>query len=201
MLPLQKLEDTDDFMNQPPEDDYLLFSTSESNKKTKLKQIRTSKNVCQVTMTMILYYRVSAKILPYIWFIYSTLILDRIISCLSSVVISFKMGIFPFSLRDDRWHLPRFRCSNSLAEKSLFRQLNFCNFPKRISKRFLPWYNSPCLILTEVLEMDNKKTCADCINLGREVYCMKCKRIKNGYKDLFVDAAPVQAKPPVVSKM
>ena len=98
-------------------------------------------------MTMILYYRVSAKILPYIWFIYSTLILDRIISCLSSVVISFKMGIFPFSLRDDRWHLPRFRCSNSLAEKSLFRQLNFCNFPKRISKRFLPWYNYPCLIL------------------------------------------------------
>lgn len=43
MLPLQKLEDTDDLMNQPPEDDYLLFSTSESNKKTKLKQIRTSK--------------------------------------------------------------------------------------------------------------------------------------------------------------
>ena len=48
--------------------------------------------------------------------------------------------------------------------------------------------------------MDNKKTCADCINLGREVYCMKCKRIKNGYKDLFVDAVPVQAKQPVVSK-
>ena len=48
--------------------------------------------------------------------------------------------------------------------------------------------------------MDNKKTCADCVNLGREVYCMKCKRIKNGYKDLFVDAAPVQAKPPVASK-
>ena len=23
--------------------------------------------------------------------------------------------------------------------------------------------------------MENKKTCADCINLGREVYCMKCK--------------------------
>ena len=38
--------------------------------------------------------------------------------------------------------------------------------------------------------MENKKTCADCINLGREVYCMKCKRLKNGYKDLFVDAAP-----------
>ena len=41
MLPLQKLEDTDDLMNQPPEDDYLLFSTSESNKK---KQIKTNKN-------------------------------------------------------------------------------------------------------------------------------------------------------------
>ena len=47
--------------------------------------------------------------------------------------------------------------------------------------------------------MENQKTCADCINLGREVYCMKCKRLKNGYKDLFVDAAPVQAKPPVAS--
>ena len=53
---------------------------------------------------------------------------------------------------------------------------------------------------SEVLKMENKKTCADCINLGREVYCMKCKRLKNGYKDLFVDAAPVQAKPPVASK-
>ena len=36
--------------------------------------------------------------------------------------------------------------------------------------------------------MENKKTCADCINLGREVYCMKCKRLKNRYKDLFVDS-------------
>ncbi|MEE0840983.1 MAG: hypothetical protein U0L72_10655 [Acutalibacteraceae bacterium] len=66
MLPVQKLEDTDNLMNQPPEDDDLLFSTSESNEKNNLKQIRTSKNVCQVTMSMILYYRVSTKILPYI---------------------------------------------------------------------------------------------------------------------------------------
>ena len=66
MLPVHKVSKSNDFMNQPPVDDDLLFSTSESNKKTKLKQIRTSKNVCQVTMTMILYYRVSAKILPYI---------------------------------------------------------------------------------------------------------------------------------------
>lgn len=35
--------------------------------------------------------------------------------------------------------------------------------------------------------MDNQKTCADCINLGREVYCMKCKRLNNGYKDMFVE--------------
>lgn len=41
MLPLQKLEDTDDLMNQPPEDDDLLFSTSESNEKN---QIKTNKN-------------------------------------------------------------------------------------------------------------------------------------------------------------
>ena len=132
---------------------------------------------------------------------YSLLLLYiRVSICLSSVVTSFKMGIFPFSIRDDRWHLPRFGRMYSLAEKVWFRQLIFCNFPKRISKDFFPWYNNPCLILTEVLEMDNKKTCADCINLGREVYCMKWKKKKNGYKDLFVDAAPVQAKQPVVSK-
>ena len=35
--------------------------------------------------------------------------------------------------------------------------------------------------------MDNQKTCADCVNLGREVYCMKCKRLNNGYKDLLVE--------------
>ena len=61
-------------------------------------------------------------------------------------------------------------------------------------------YNMPVWFFLEVLEMENKKTCADCINLGREVYCMKCKRLKNGYKDLYVDAAPLQAKPPIASK-
>lgn len=48
--------------------------------------------------------------------------------------------------------------------------------------------------------MENKKTCADCINLGREVYCMKCKRLKNGYKDMFVDQVPKQVKAPVAHK-
>ena len=40
--------------------------------------------------------------------------------------------------------------------------------------------------------MDNQKTCADCVNLGREVYCMKCKRLNNGYKDLFVEESKTE---------
>ena len=48
--------------------------------------------------------------------------------------------------------------------------------------------------------MEIKKTCADCVNLGREVYCMKCKRLKNGYKDLFVDASPFKTNNPVLTK-
>lgn len=48
--------------------------------------------------------------------------------------------------------------------------------------------------------MENKKTCADCVNLGRAVYCMQCKRLKKGCKDMFVDSAPVKTKTPVVSK-
>ena len=35
--------------------------------------------------------------------------------------------------------------------------------------------------------MENQKTCADCINIGREVYCMKCKRLNNGYQDMFTE--------------
>ena len=38
--------------------------------------------------------------------------------------------------------------------------------------------------------MENKKTCADCVNLGRAVYCMQCKRLKTGYKDMFVEQKP-----------
>ena len=40
--------------------------------------------------------------------------------------------------------------------------------------------------------MDNQKTCADCVNLGREVYCMKCKRLNNGFKDLFVEESKTE---------
>ena len=35
--------------------------------------------------------------------------------------------------------------------------------------------------------MDNQKTCADCVNLGRAVYCMQCKRMRKGHKDMFVE--------------
>lgn len=35
--------------------------------------------------------------------------------------------------------------------------------------------------------MENAKTCAECINLGRAVYCMQCKRLRKGYKDMFVE--------------
>ena len=38
--------------------------------------------------------------------------------------------------------------------------------------------------------MENKKTCDDCVNLGRAVYCMQCKRLKKGYKDMFVEQKP-----------
>lgn len=40
---------------------------------------------------------------------------------------------------------------------------------------------------TGALKMENQKTCADCINIGREVYCMKCKRLNNGYQDMFTE--------------
>ena len=38
--------------------------------------------------------------------------------------------------------------------------------------------------------MESKKTCADCVNMGREAYCMQCKRMNKGYKDMFVEQKP-----------
>ncbi len=38
--------------------------------------------------------------------------------------------------------------------------------------------------------MEKKMTCAECINLGRAVYCMQCKRLNKGYKDMFVEQKP-----------
>ena len=54
----------------------------------------------------------------------------------------------------------------------------------------LQCYNTIVFSCTEVLNMENKKTCADCVNLGRAVYCMQCKRLKKGYKDMFVEQKP-----------
>ena len=33
--------------------------------------------------------------------------------------------------------------------------------------------------------MDEQKSCADCLNLGRAVYCMQCARMNKGRKDMF----------------
>ena len=35
--------------------------------------------------------------------------------------------------------------------------------------------------------MEYQKTCADCVNMGRAIYCMQCKRLKNGFKDMFLE--------------
>ena len=62
---------------------------------------------------------------------YATFTFGRLPSCLSSAVIAFKLGIFSFSLRDDRWHLPRFGRSNSLAEQSDFAAIKILLFSKK----------------------------------------------------------------------
>ena len=42
----------------------------------------------------------------------------------------------------------------------------------------------------EVKKMDEQKSCADCLNLGRAVYCMQCIRMNKGHKDMFRSNAP-----------
>ena len=39
--------------------------------------------------------------------------------------------------------------------------------------------------------MDEKNSCAECLNLGRAVYCMQCIRMNKGYKDMFRSSAPI----------
>ena len=38
--------------------------------------------------------------------------------------------------------------------------------------------------------MDEQKSCAECLNMGRAVYCMQCVRMNKGYKDMFRSNAP-----------
>ena len=39
--------------------------------------------------------------------------------------------------------------------------------------------------------MDEQKSCAECLNMGRAVYCMQCVRMNKGHKDMFRSSAPV----------
>ncbi len=39
--------------------------------------------------------------------------------------------------------------------------------------------------------MDEQKSCAECLNMGRAVYCMQCVRMNKGYKDMFRSSAPI----------
>ena len=38
--------------------------------------------------------------------------------------------------------------------------------------------------------MEHQNSCADCLNLGRAVYCMQCVRMNKGHKDMFRSNAP-----------
>lgn len=38
--------------------------------------------------------------------------------------------------------------------------------------------------------MEIQNSCADCLNLGRAVYCMQCVRMNKGHKDMFRSNAP-----------
>lgn len=38
--------------------------------------------------------------------------------------------------------------------------------------------------------MEQHNSCADCLNLGRAVYCMQCVRLNKGHKDMFRSNAP-----------
>ena len=39
--------------------------------------------------------------------------------------------------------------------------------------------------------MEEQKSCADCLNLGRAVYCMQCVRMNKGHKDMFRSSTPM----------
>ncbi len=38
--------------------------------------------------------------------------------------------------------------------------------------------------------MEQQNLCADCLNLGRAVYCMQCVRMNKGHKDMFRSSTP-----------
>ncbi len=38
--------------------------------------------------------------------------------------------------------------------------------------------------------MTEESSCADCLNLGRAIYCMQCARMNKGRKDMFMKSTP-----------
>ena len=44
-------------------------------------------------------------------------------------------------------------------------------------------------------KMEIQNLCAECLNLGRAVYCMQCVRINKGHKDMFIPNSTVSALP------
>lgn len=38
--------------------------------------------------------------------------------------------------------------------------------------------------------MEQEFSCADCLNLGRAIYCMQCRRMNKGRKDMFMRNEP-----------
>ena len=49
--------------------------------------------------------------------------------------------------------------------------------------------------------MEQQNSCAECLNLGRAVYCMQCIRIGKGYKDMFMPTATVSSIPHIPDKI
>ena len=39
--------------------------------------------------------------------------------------------------------------------------------------------------------MEEQKSCADCLNLGRSIYRMQCVRVNKEHKDMFRSSAPL----------
>ena len=52
----------------------------------------------------------------------------------------------------------------------------------------------------EVKIMDEQKSCAECLNMGRAVYCMQCVRMNKGYKDMFRSSTPLSVPYPYSDK-
>ena len=48
--------------------------------------------------------------------------------------------------------------------------------------------------------MDEQKSYAECLNMGRAVYCMQCVRMNKEYKDMFRSSTPLSVPYPYSDK-